>query len=132
MDHDENPERCKLILTGMDDDALRFESELENCPVLRNSEKRTEVVFPNPPPNRRHAKERARIGKGGAGTLRDWKGFAIETLLMSAQINTEFVNHPVPSTAEPSTSLVRVGTYACESIINSILRYKDYDFQKKA
>ncbi|GFX29538.1 hypothetical protein TNCV_4776101 [Trichonephila clavipes] len=24
MDHDENLERCKLILTGMDDDALRI------------------------------------------------------------------------------------------------------------
>ncbi|GFW75838.1 uncharacterized protein TNCV_4430201 [Trichonephila clavipes] len=49
-----------------------------------------------------------------------------------AQINTDFVNHPVPSTTEPSTSLVRVGTDVCESIIDSILRYKDYDFHKNA
>ncbi|GFT21551.1 hypothetical protein TNCV_2307721 [Trichonephila clavipes] len=28
MDHDENLERCKLILTGMDDDALRIAGEL--------------------------------------------------------------------------------------------------------
>ncbi|GFX11951.1 uncharacterized protein TNCV_2997351 [Trichonephila clavipes] len=61
-----------------------------------------------------------------------WDGNAIETLLMTAQINTEFVNHPVPLTTESSTSLVRVGTDACESIINSILRYKDYDFHKNA
>ncbi|GFV97369.1 uncharacterized protein TNCV_2038791 [Trichonephila clavipes] len=60
-------------------------------------------------------------------SLRD--GNATETL-MTAQINTDFVNHPVPSTTEPSTSLVRVETDACESIINSILRYKDYDFHK--
>ncbi|PRD25083.1 UNVERIFIED_CONTAM: hypothetical protein NCL1_41909 [Trichonephila clavipes] len=59
-------------------------------------------------------------------------GNAIQTLLMTAQINTDFVNHPVPSTTEPSTSLVRVGTDACEFIINSILRYKDYDFHKNA
>ncbi|GFV45824.1 uncharacterized protein TNCV_2321841 [Trichonephila clavipes] len=59
-------------------------------------------------------------------SLRD--GNAIETLLMTAQINTDFVDHPVPSTTEPSTSLVRVGTDACGSMINSILRYKDYDF----
>ncbi|GFS54826.1 hypothetical protein TNCV_3575611 [Trichonephila clavipes] len=38
---------------------------------------------------------------------------------MIAKINTEFVSHPMPSTTEPSTSLVRVGTDACESI-NSI------------
>ncbi|GFW75463.1 uncharacterized protein TNCV_4426461 [Trichonephila clavipes] len=63
-------------------------------------------------------------------SLRD--GNAIETLLMTAQINTDFVNHPVPSTTEPSTSLVRVGTDACESIVNSILRYKDFDFHKNA
>ncbi|GFV06859.1 uncharacterized protein TNCV_4020651 [Trichonephila clavipes] len=63
-------------------------------------------------------------------SLRDWK--AIDTLLMTAQINTDFVNHPVPSTTKLSTSLVRVGTDACESIINSILRYKDYDFHKNA
>ncbi|PRD25245.1 UNVERIFIED_CONTAM: hypothetical protein NCL1_41461 [Trichonephila clavipes] len=54
-------------------------------------------------------------------------GNAIETLLMTAQNNTDFVNHPVPS-----TSLVRVGTDACESIVNSILRYKDYDSHKNA
>ncbi|GFT01120.1 uncharacterized protein TNCV_4055071 [Trichonephila clavipes] len=58
-------------------------------------------------------------------------GYTIETLLMTAQINTDFVNHPVPSTTEPSTSLVCVGTDECESI-NSILRYKDYDFHKYA
>ncbi|GFS62782.1 hypothetical protein TNCV_3202081 [Trichonephila clavipes] len=46
-------------------------------------------------------------------SLRD--GNAIETLLMTAQINTDFVNHPVPSTTEPSTSLVRVGIDACET-----------------
>ncbi|GFW91575.1 uncharacterized protein TNCV_4499951 [Trichonephila clavipes] len=63
-------------------------------------------------------------------SLRDGK--AIETLLITAQINTDFVNHPVPSTTEPSKSLVHVGTDACESIINSVLRYKDYDFQKNA
>ncbi|GFU15169.1 retrovirus-related Pol polyprotein from transposon TNT 1-94 [Trichonephila clavipes] len=51
---------------------------------------------------------------------------AIETLLMTAQINTDFVNNPVPSITEPSTSLVRVGTDVCELIINSILCYKDY------
>ncbi|GFS52127.1 uncharacterized protein TNCV_1105251 [Trichonephila clavipes] len=56
---------------------------------------------------------------------------AIETLLMTAQINTDFVN-PVPLATEPSTSLVRVGTDACKSITNSILRYKDYDFHKNA
>ncbi|GFX76206.1 uncharacterized protein TNCV_1233441 [Trichonephila clavipes] len=53
-------------------------------------------------------------------SLRD--GNAVETLLRTAQINTDFVNHPVPSTTEPSTSPVRVGTVTCESIINSILR----------
>ncbi|GFX00999.1 uncharacterized protein TNCV_4579651 [Trichonephila clavipes] len=63
-------------------------------------------------------------------SLRD--GDAIETLLMTAKINTDFVNHPVPSTREPSTSIVRVGTDECETIINSILRYKDYDFHKNA
>ncbi|PRD23159.1 UNVERIFIED_CONTAM: hypothetical protein NCL1_47171 [Trichonephila clavipes] len=47
-------------------------------------------------------------------SLRD--GDTVETLLMTAQINTAFVNHPVPSTAESSTSLVRVGTDACESV----------------
>ncbi|GFW96651.1 transposable element Tcb1 transposase [Trichonephila clavipes] len=57
---------------------------------------------------------------------------AIETLLMTAQINTDFVNHHALSTTEASISLVRVGTDACESIINSILRYKDYDFHKNA
>ncbi|GFV86308.1 uncharacterized protein TNCV_2093491 [Trichonephila clavipes] len=63
-------------------------------------------------------------------SLRD--GNAIETLLMTAQIHTDFTNHPVPSTTETSTSLVRVGTDASESIINSILRYKNYDFHKNA
>ncbi|GFX01836.1 uncharacterized protein TNCV_370251 [Trichonephila clavipes] len=62
-------------------------------------------------------------------SLRDGK--AIETCLVTAKVNTDFVNHPVLSTTEPSASLVRVGTDACESIINSILRYKDYDFHKK-
>ncbi|GFX30402.1 uncharacterized protein TNCV_3460531 [Trichonephila clavipes] len=61
-------------------------------------------------------------------SLRD--GNAIETLLMTAQINTDLVNHPVPLTTEPSTILVRVGTHACKSVINSILRYKDYDSHK--
>ncbi|GFX67519.1 uncharacterized protein TNCV_3932611 [Trichonephila clavipes] len=50
--------------------------------------------------------------------LRD--GNVIETLLMTAQINTDFENHLVPLTTEPSTSLVRVGTDASESKINSI------------
>ncbi|GFX26445.1 uncharacterized protein TNCV_950431 [Trichonephila clavipes] len=63
-------------------------------------------------------------------SLRD--GNAIETLLMTAQINTDFVNYPVPSTKEPSTTLVRVGTDVCASILNSILRHKDYDFHKNA
>ncbi|GFY26855.1 uncharacterized protein TNCV_929961 [Trichonephila clavipes] len=58
-------------------------------------------------------------------SLRD--GNAIETLLMAAQINTDLVSHPEPLTTEPSTSLVRVRTDACKSIINSILHYKDYD-----
>ncbi|GFS96424.1 uncharacterized protein TNCV_17491 [Trichonephila clavipes] len=35
-------------------------------------------------------------------------------------INTDFLSHPVPSTTEPSTSRVRVGTDACESSVNSI------------
>ncbi|GFX00485.1 uncharacterized protein TNCV_2091351 [Trichonephila clavipes] len=63
-------------------------------------------------------------------SLRD--GNAIETLLTTEQINKDFVNHPVQSTTKPSTSLVRVGTDACKSIINFILRYKDYDFHKNA
>ncbi|GFY32132.1 uncharacterized protein TNCV_2622691 [Trichonephila clavipes] len=63
-------------------------------------------------------------------SLRD--GNAIETLLMTAQIITDFVQQPVPSTTESSTTLVRVGTDACELIINSIFRYKDYDFHKNA
>ncbi|GFV44594.1 uncharacterized protein TNCV_2006651 [Trichonephila clavipes] len=62
--------------------------------------------------------------------LRD--GNATGTLLMTAQINTDLENHPVPITTEPSTILVRVGTDACKSIINSILRYKDYDSHKNA
>ncbi|GFU79776.1 uncharacterized protein TNCV_4928071 [Trichonephila clavipes] len=61
-------------------------------------------------------------------SLRD--GSAIETLLMTAQINTDFINHPVTLTREPSTSLVRVGTDACKSII--ILRFKDCDSHKNA
>ncbi|GFY33628.1 uncharacterized protein TNCV_4593401 [Trichonephila clavipes] len=63
-------------------------------------------------------------------SLRD--GNAIETLLMTAQINADLVNHPVPLTTEPSTSLVRFKTDACKSIINSILHYKDYDSHKNA
>ncbi|GFX61213.1 uncharacterized protein TNCV_3406881 [Trichonephila clavipes] len=63
-------------------------------------------------------------------SLRD--GNAIVTLLMTALITTRYVNHPVPLTTEPSTSLVRVGTDACKSIINSILPYKDYDSHKNA
>ncbi|GFV25766.1 uncharacterized protein TNCV_3867361 [Trichonephila clavipes] len=63
-------------------------------------------------------------------SLRD--GNAIETLLMTAQINTDVVNHPVPLTTEPSTSLASVGTDACKSIINSILRYKDNASRKNA
>ncbi|GFT08241.1 uncharacterized protein TNCV_3481841 [Trichonephila clavipes] len=59
-------------------------------------------------------------------------GNVIETLLMTAQINTDFVNHPVPSTTELSTSLVRVETDSCESIINSTLPYKDYDSHKNS
>ncbi|GFX39676.1 uncharacterized protein TNCV_2104201 [Trichonephila clavipes] len=59
-------------------------------------------------------------------------GNAIETLLMSAQINTDLVNHPVPLTTEPSAILVSVGTDACKPIINSILSYKDYDSHKNA
>ncbi|GFX35553.1 hypothetical protein TNCV_103601 [Trichonephila clavipes] len=43
-----------------------------------------------------------------------------------AQINTDFVNHLVPSTTEHSTSLEHIGTDTCESMINSILCYKDY------
>ncbi|GFV21312.1 uncharacterized protein TNCV_2927851 [Trichonephila clavipes] len=37
---------------------------------------------------------------------------AIETLLMTAWINTDLVNHPVSFPTEPSKSLVRVGTDA--------------------
>ncbi|GFY18022.1 uncharacterized protein TNCV_3385151 [Trichonephila clavipes] len=57
-------------------------------------------------------------------------GNAIETLLMTAQTNMDFVNHHVPSNTELSTSLVWVETDSCESIINSILPYKDYDSLK--
>ncbi|GFS78741.1 uncharacterized protein TNCV_3149051 [Trichonephila clavipes] len=71
------------------------------------------------------------MGRGlGMTGLRD--GNAIETLLIIAQINTDLVNYPVPLTTEPSTILVRVGADACKSIINSILRYKDYDSHKNA
>ncbi|GFV12202.1 uncharacterized protein TNCV_1536991 [Trichonephila clavipes] len=58
-------------------------------------------------------------------SLRD--GNASEILLMTAQINKDFVNHYVPS-----TSLVHVGTDAYESIINFILHYEDYDSHKDA
>ncbi|GFX02035.1 uncharacterized protein TNCV_372241 [Trichonephila clavipes] len=60
-------------------------------------------------------------------SLRD--GNAIETLLMTAQINTNFVNHSVPLTTVLNKSK-RVGTDACKSIINSILGYKDYNSHK--
>ncbi|GFV14284.1 uncharacterized protein TNCV_807161 [Trichonephila clavipes] len=63
-------------------------------------------------------------------SLRD--GNAIDILLMTAQINSDLMNHPVPLITEPSTSLVRVETDACKSITNSILRYKDYDSHKIA
>ncbi|GFV83618.1 uncharacterized protein TNCV_3611931 [Trichonephila clavipes] len=46
-------------------------------------------------------------------SLRDGNALSIETLLMTAQTNTDFVNHSVPSTTKPSTCLVRVGTEAC-------------------
>ncbi|GFT69838.1 uncharacterized protein TNCV_3914471 [Trichonephila clavipes] len=59
-------------------------------------------------------------------------GHVIETLLMTAQINADFVNHPVPLTTDVSTSLVRVGTDAYKSIIKSIVPYKDYDSHKNA
>ncbi|GFW30832.1 uncharacterized protein TNCV_4089521 [Trichonephila clavipes] len=59
-------------------------------------------------------------------------GNAIETLLMTAQINTDLANPPVPSTTELPTGLVRVETDSYESIINSILPYKDYDSHKNA
>ncbi|GFU91772.1 uncharacterized protein TNCV_3191591 [Trichonephila clavipes] len=59
-------------------------------------------------------------------------GNAIATLLMTPQIDTDFMNHPEPLTTEPSTSLLRVETDACKSITNSILRYKDYDSHKNA
>ncbi|GFW87849.1 uncharacterized protein TNCV_1359531 [Trichonephila clavipes] len=59
-------------------------------------------------------------------------GNAIDTLLMTAQINTDFVKHTVPSTTELSTNLVRVEADSCESITNSILPYKDYDSHKNA
>ncbi|GFY05197.1 uncharacterized protein TNCV_2206431 [Trichonephila clavipes] len=59
-------------------------------------------------------------------------GNAIETLLMTAQINTDFVNHHVSSNTELSINLVRVETDSCKSIINSTLPYKDYDSHKNA
>ncbi|GFX71090.1 uncharacterized protein TNCV_3648551 [Trichonephila clavipes] len=59
-------------------------------------------------------------------------GNTIESLLMTAQINTDFVNHPVPSTTELLTSLVRVEIDLCESLINSVLLYKDYNSHKNA
>ncbi|GFT68616.1 uncharacterized protein TNCV_1842061 [Trichonephila clavipes] len=54
------------------------------------------------------------------------------TSINGSQINTDLVNHFVPLTTEPSTSLVRVGTDVYKSIINSILRYKDYDSHTNA
>ncbi|GFT65115.1 uncharacterized protein TNCV_3464241 [Trichonephila clavipes] len=62
-------------------------------------------------------------------SLRD--GNAIETL-PTAQIYTDFVNPPVPLPTEPSTSLERVGADVCESIVSSILGYKDCDCHKSA
>ncbi|GFU93761.1 uncharacterized protein TNCV_1659861 [Trichonephila clavipes] len=59
-------------------------------------------------------------------------GNDIETLLLTVQINTDLVNHPVPLTTEPSTSLVPFQTDACKSIKNSILLYKNYDSHKNA
>ncbi|GFV31491.1 uncharacterized protein TNCV_3462971 [Trichonephila clavipes] len=59
-------------------------------------------------------------------------GNAIEALLMTAQINTDLVNHPVPSTTKLSTSQLCVETDAYKLIIHSILRYKDYDSHKNA
>ncbi|GFV17218.1 uncharacterized protein TNCV_4741361 [Trichonephila clavipes] len=60
-------------------------------------------------------------------------GMPVEILLMTAnRANTDFVNHPVPSTSELSTSLVEAETDSCESIINSILPCKDYDSHKNA
>ncbi|GFW75459.1 uncharacterized protein TNCV_4426431 [Trichonephila clavipes] len=63
-------------------------------------------------------------------SLRD--GNTTETLLMIAQINTDLVNPLVPLTTESSTSPVRVSTDSCESKINSILHYKDYNSHKNA
>ncbi|GFY23542.1 uncharacterized protein TNCV_1038411 [Trichonephila clavipes] len=59
-------------------------------------------------------------------------GNTIEILLLTAHINTDLGIHSVPLTTEPSTSLVRRETDACKSIINSILRYKDYYSHKNA
>ncbi|GFS92973.1 ATP-binding cassette sub-family A member 3 [Trichonephila clavipes] len=50
-------------------------------------------------------------------SLRD--GNTTENLLMTSQINTDLVNHPVPLTTEPSTSLVHVETDACLSMPTS-------------
>ncbi|GFU31480.1 uncharacterized protein TNCV_3539021 [Trichonephila clavipes] len=44
----------------------------------------------------------------------------------------DIVNHSVPSTTELTTRLVRIETDSCESIINSILPYKDYDSHENA
>ncbi|GFT50645.1 uncharacterized protein TNCV_552251 [Trichonephila clavipes] len=60
------------------------------------------------------------------------EGNAVVALLMTAPINTDLVNHPVPLTIEPSTILVHVGADPCKSILNSSLRYKDYDSHKNA
>ncbi|GFU01569.1 uncharacterized protein TNCV_655181 [Trichonephila clavipes] len=61
-----------------------------------------------------------------------WDGNAFETLLMTVQSNADLMNYPVPLIAEPSASLVSFGPDACKSIINSILRHKDYDSHKNA
>ncbi|GFV53221.1 uncharacterized protein TNCV_1065801 [Trichonephila clavipes] len=61
-------------------------------------------------------------------SLRD--GNAIETLLMTAQINFGLNEPPCAINYRASTNLVCVETDACKSIINSMLRYKDYDSHK--
>ncbi|PRD35962.1 UNVERIFIED_CONTAM: hypothetical protein NCL1_10069 [Trichonephila clavipes] len=49
---------------------------------------------------------------------------------MTAQINTDLVNHPVPLTTEPSTILVRVGTDALQNYDSHKNAHKD--FQKRS
>ncbi|GFY14782.1 uncharacterized protein TNCV_648251 [Trichonephila clavipes] len=81
---------------------------------------------------RARKKNTAKYSLNGLLILSLRNGNAIETLLMTAQINTDLVNHPVTLTTEPSTSLVSFETDACKSIINSFLRYKDYNSLKNA